>query len=203
MGLGTNLKVEEELPFVTKLNKKEAKRVGKYYNYWDVKPAGDYSKDSETGRQYAYQLLRYISQDNNTIFVLSQCIRDMPRGDGMSGIESSFLDVISQNAMFTYLFREILEKWDPFKLIALWKENITGDPIDSYLKNMVIDKRERRHSKEIKALKRQLEVQDSIIKATEASSEYYKQKVAALEGPIKPPAPVLKLAKKQDETEVK
>jgi hypothetical protein len=145
MGLGNDLEYEKELSFVTKLDKKEAKRQGRSYNFWDTTPTDNWFADCETGKQYAGQFLRYICRDNNYIPLLTDCVLDMRRREDRSDIEIGFCEMICQYAMFSFLFREILNEWDPFKLIAFWKEHITGDEIDSYLEGM-LDKENREKS---------------------------------------------------------
>jgi hypothetical protein len=68
-------------------------------SFWVVTPCGDYSLDCALGRQYAYQALEYI-RNNDMTPLLFWIVRDMPKNH--SGIEVAFCEVFSYAAAFPF-----------------------------------------------------------------------------------------------------
>ena len=77
-----------DLPFVSD---RGGRRV-----FWDVSPTGRYPEDWALGEYYARALLAlWRSQREPFPFCLGWIVRDMPRGQDMTGIEYGFLATLA------------------------------------------------------------------------------------------------------------
>lgn len=66
---------------------------GTIESHWNPERTGDYAADCATGRSYAGQFAEMMRESGNAA-LLPWIIRDMPRGQDMSGVEIGFLTAV-------------------------------------------------------------------------------------------------------------
>ena len=81
------------------------KPMGSGFNYWDVKPSGNYGEDCDTGHALAEEYLAYIGTNptygNGTLLtcIVHEMIDQAKDGHPWSGVHVGFLAGINRYAM--------------------------------------------------------------------------------------------------------
>jgi len=85
------------LRYAGKVRRKGLKR--RISSYWKVKPSGDFANDLIVGRNYAVEVLS-MARAKAYPFIINRVLDDLAKDGKNSGIETGFLQVIADCALF-------------------------------------------------------------------------------------------------------